>query len=127
MSDIRNSPSYSNFKKEILNFTRPFSNNVFNVSYPKGLIFLTRLRAVHSHLRKHKFKHSFLVLINPSPICICGFDIETLNHFFFNCPRFINERQNLLNPSRPNPGRREKIKLNFYFNTTFRNAWDVRA
>ena len=22
-----------------------------------------------------------------------------------------------LNPARPNPGRREKIKLNFYFNT----------
>ena len=26
------------------------------------------------------------------------------------------------NPSRPNAERREKIKLNFYFNTTFRNA-----
>ena len=40
------------------------------------------------------------------------------------------------NPSCPNPGRREKIKLNFYFrtslcyfyfNTTFRNARDVKG
>ena len=29
-------------------------------------------------------------------MCICGFDIETLSHFFFHCPRFTNERQNLL-------------------------------
>ena len=33
-----------------------------------------------------------------------------------------------VNPSRPNnPGRREKFKLNFYFNTIFRNAWDVKG
>ena len=31
------------------------------------------------------------------------------------------------NSSRPNPRRREKIKLNFYFNTTFRNAWGVKS
>ena len=93
-SDIRNSPSYSTFKKKILNFIRPRSNDVFNVSHPKGLIFLTRLRVGLSHLREHKFKHSFLDTLNP--ICICGFDIETLNHFFLHCPRFTNERQNLL-------------------------------
>ena len=52
----------------------------------------------------------------------------------------------VFNPSRPNPERRENIKLNFYFqislwwgsvkikiklnfyiNTTFRNAWDVKG
>ena len=31
------------------------------------------------------------------------------------------------NSSRPNPKRREKIELNFYFNTTFRNAWGVKS
>ena len=40
------------------------------------------------------FKHSFLDTLNP--ICTCGFDIEKLNHFFFHCPRFTNERQNIL-------------------------------
>ena len=85
-SDIRNSPLYSAFKENILNLIRPRSNDVFNVSQPKGLIFLTRLRVDLSHLRKHKFKHSFLDALNP--ICTCDFDIETLNHFFLHCPRF---------------------------------------
>ena len=58
-SDIRNSPSYSTFKKKILNFIRPCSNDIFNVSHPKGLIFLTRLRADLSHLSEHKFKQFF--------------------------------------------------------------------
>ena len=92
--NIRNSPSYSTFKKNILNFTRPRSNDVFSVSHPKGLIFLIRLRVALSHLRKHKFKHRFLETLNS--IFTCGFDSETLNHFFLNCPRFTNERQNLL-------------------------------
>ena len=79
-SNIRNSPLYSTFKKKILNFIRPRSNDVFNVSHPKGLIFLTRLRVGLSHLREHKFKHSFLDTRNP--ICVCSLDIETLNDFF---------------------------------------------
>ena len=77
-----------------MNFIRPRSNDVFNVSHPKGLIFLTRLRIDLNHLKEHKFKHSFLDTLNP--ICTCGFDTETLNHFFLQCPRFTNERQNLL-------------------------------
>ena len=93
-SDIYNSHSSSTFKKKILNFIRPCGNNVFNFSNPKGLIFLIRLRDGFTHLREPKIKHSFLDTLNP--ICICGFDIETLNHFFHHCPRFTNERQNLL-------------------------------
>ena len=93
-SDIRNSPTYSTFKKKILNFAGPRSNDVFNVSHPKGLIFLTHFRIGLSHIREHKFKHTFLD--TPNPICICGFDIETLNHFLLHCPSFTNEGKNLL-------------------------------
>ena len=75
-SDIRNSLSYSTFMKNILNFIRPRSNNVFNVSHPKGLIFLTRLRISLNHLIEHKFKQKFLDKLYP--ICVCGLDIETL-------------------------------------------------
>lgn len=32
----------------------------------------------------------------PNPVCICDFNIETLNQYFLHCPRFSNERQNLL-------------------------------
>ena len=93
-SNIRNSSSYSTFKKKILNFIRPCSNDVFNVNHPKRLIFITRLRVGFGHLGEHKFKHSFLDTFNP--ICVWGLDARTLNHFFLYCQRFTNERQNLL-------------------------------
>ena len=81
------------------NFTRPGCNNVFKVSHSKGLIFFTHLSAFFqrvglSHLREHKFEHCFLDTVNP--ISISSFNIETLNHFSLHCPRFTNERQNLL-------------------------------
>ena len=69
-------------------------NDVFNVSHLKGLIILTRPCADDSHLREHKFKHSFLDTLNPT--CIHGFDIETMNHFFLHSLRFTIERENLL-------------------------------
>ena len=31
---------------------------------------------------------------------------------------YVNEDPDPINPSRPNPGRREKTKLNFYFHTS---------
>ena len=46
------------------------------------------------HLREHQFEHSFLDTLNR--ICVCGFDIETLNHLFLQCPIFTNERQSVL-------------------------------
>ena len=83
-SDINNSRSYATSKKNILNFIRPRSNDAFKVRHPKELIFLTRLRAGLSYLREHNFKHNFLDALNP--ICICGFYIETLHHFFPHRP-----------------------------------------
>ena len=68
--------------------------NVFHVSRLKGLIILTRPCTDDSHLREHKFKHSFLDTLNPT--CIHGFDIETMNHFFLHSLRFTIERENLL-------------------------------
>ena len=93
-SDIYNSPSYSAFKKKILNLMRPRSNIVFNIIHTKRLIFLTHFHVSVSHVSENRFKHSSLDALNL--ICICGFDIETLNLVFFHCPRFNNQRQNLL-------------------------------
>ena len=93
--DICNSPSNSIFEKYIISFIRPRSNDVLNVSHPKGLILLTLFCVGLCHLREHKFKFSFLDRL--SPICIYGFGIETLNHFFLHCPRFTKpSRQKLL-------------------------------
>ena len=55
---------------------------------------ITRLRLGLSHLREHKFKHSFQHTLNP--LCNCGQDIESTTHFFLHCPFFINERSTLL-------------------------------
>ena len=73
---------------------RPSPNSVYNCHNPKGLKFITRLRLGLSHLREHKFKHSFQDTINP--LCSCGLDIESTEHFLLHCPQFVNERCTLL-------------------------------
>ena len=113
-SNIGNSLSDSTFKKKILNFIRPRSNDAFNVSHPKGLIFLTRLRVGISHLIDLKFKQRFLDTLDP--ICVCGLDIDTLNHFFLDCPRFTNENQNLkIERIIPNIFRKNDSSITYFF------------
>ena len=91
---IRNSKTFSTFKKNILKFIRPSSNFIFNCHSPKGIKLITRLRLGLSHLREHKFRHSFQNTFNP--ICCCGDDIETTFHYLFHCPNYLDERRTLL-------------------------------
>ena len=56
---------------------------------------VTTLRLGLSHLREHKFKHSFQDIVNP--LCSCGLDIETASHYFLLSPLFHAERYTLLN------------------------------
>ena len=56
--------------------------------------FITRLRLGLSHLREHKFKHSFQDSLNP--FCRCGLDIESTAHYLLHCPTYITERRTLL-------------------------------
>ena len=77
---------------------RPFSNSVFDIRNPKGIKLITRLRLGLSHLREHKFKHSFQDTINPS--CNCCQDIESATYFFLHCLFFINGRRTLLSTIR---------------------------
>ena len=69
-------------------------NGVFNCHNCKGIKYLTRLRLGLSHLREHKFKHSFQDTLNS--FCSCGLDVETNTHFFLYCPLFTNQRRTLL-------------------------------
>ena len=84
---IRNSESFSIFKKNILKFIRPSPNSIFNCHNSKGVKLLTRLRLGLSHLRDSKFKHSFQYSLNP--ICNCGTDVETTTHYLLHCPFFF--------------------------------------
>ena len=71
---IKNSENIETFKKRILSFTRPSLNSTFNCHNPKGIKILSRLRLGLSHLREHKFKHSFQDSLKPaiSQLCSCG-------------------------------------------------------
>ena len=76
--NLTNSKSISVFKEKILNFIRPSPNSVFDINNPKGINLITRLRLCLSHLREHKFKHSFQDTLNP--LCNCGQDVESITH-----------------------------------------------
>ena len=72
----------------------PSARSLFNCHNPEGIKFITMLRLGLSHLREHKFKHSFQDSLNP--FCSCGLDIESTAHFLLRCPTYITERRTLL-------------------------------
>ena len=82
-------------QKSILKFIWPSQNRVYNCHTPKGITLLTRMRVGLSHLREHKFKHSFQDTLNP--IWKCGEDVETISHYLLHCPYYFYERKILLN------------------------------
>ena len=71
--NIRNSASLNTFKKKLLNFIRPFANNIFDIYISLGIKLLRRLCLGLSHLHEHKFRHCFKDTLNP--LCECGKDI----------------------------------------------------
>ena len=79
----------------MLKFIRPSPNSIFNCHHPKGVKLLTRLRLGLSHLRDHKFKHSFQDSLNP--ICNRGTDVETTTHYLLPYRLFSDERLILIN------------------------------
>ena len=90
----RNSSSFNIFWKNILTFIRPSGNSFFNSHNPKRIKFIKRLRLGLSHLRYHKFKHSFQDSLNT--FCNCSVDIKSTVHYFLHCPTHITERRTLL-------------------------------
>ena len=58
-------------------------NSLFSVHDPLGTKLLTRLRLKFSHLNEHKFRHGFNDTINP--MCACGTEVETTEHFLLRC------------------------------------------
>ena len=93
---IKNSESIETFKKRILSFIRPSPNSTFNCHNPKGIKLLSRLRLGLSHLREHKFKHSFQDSLNPFCSCRKG-EVETSCHYLLPCSNYSKERLTLLN------------------------------
>ena len=96
--EIRNSESYSLFKKSLPKFTRTIPNSVFIIADIYGVKLLTSLGVGLSHFREHKFRHNFQDTINQ--LCFCSLEIESTSHLFLRCQNFITPRTNLMNELR---------------------------
>ena len=100
--DVRNSGSYTLFRSNILKFIRPSPNSFHDCQNIMGIKLVTRLHLGLSHLREHKFKHSFQDTLNL--LCICRMDVESSTHFLLQCPLYINGRRTFMrNLNRINP------------------------
>ena len=55
---------------------------------------VTRIRLGWSHLREHKFRHSFQDTLNL--LCNCGLGVESSTHILLQCPSYINKRPTLM-------------------------------
>ena len=66
---------------------------LFGIYYPLGVKIFTRLRLQFSHLNEHKFRHGFCDTINP--MCSCGTEVETTEHFLLRCQFYSTQRLEL--------------------------------
>ena len=73
------------FKSNILKFIQPSSNSLFDCHNPIGIKYITRIRLELTHLREHRFKHSFQDTLNP----ICNYGIESAIHFSSTVPYIV--------------------------------------
>ena len=88
-SHIRNLFSLATFKRAILDFIPPHPTPYFKTNRLLGFLFLTRLRVGFSHLREHKFRHSFLDIVDP--ICSCRTNaVENTEHYLLHFSNFTN-------------------------------------
>ena len=90
---IRNCPTISGFRLQLLRLVRPTKKSIFGVHDIEGVRLLTRLRVQFSDLREHRFRHRFHC---SNPMCLCQTGIEDNEHFLLHCPRYINYRKDLL-------------------------------
>ena len=93
--EIRSIESLKQFNKTSLDFIRPKENSIYAIHDISGLKLLTHLRLNFSHLNEHKFRHNFKDTFNP--VCSCGFEPETTDHYLLHCKLYADLRLDLLN------------------------------
>ena len=77
--DVKESPSFSMFKKKLFSQVWPPPNSVYGIYNPKRVAYLTQLRVGLSKLDFHKLKRKFKDTINP--MCPVYDGIEDTEHF----------------------------------------------
>ena len=75
-------------------YIRRSRNSVYNCHNAKRLKLISRLRRGLKHFRECKFKHFFQETI--SPLCSCGLEIKSTEHFLLHCAYFVHKRCTLL-------------------------------
>ena len=93
--EIQSIESSKQFKKTILDFIRPKENSIYAIHDISDLKLLTRLRLNFSDLNEHKFQHNYKDTINP--MCTCGFEAETTDHYLLHYKLYTDLRLDLLN------------------------------
>ena len=73
---------------------RPKENSVYAILDISGLKLQTRLRLNFSHLNEHKYRDNFMDTINP--MCSCGFEPETTDHYLLRCKLYTDLRLDIL-------------------------------
>ena len=91
--EIRNAKSLYKFKKFFK--TEKPENSLYNVYDPVGVKLLSLLRLQFSHLNEHKFRYEFNDSVDP--MCPCGSEVETTEHFSLRCQCFSIQRSELFN------------------------------
>ena len=89
---IRTVTTLSQFKNELIKCIKPPKRSTFKIDDILGIKLITKIRLGFSHLREHKHRHNFPV----SPICSCGTEPETTEHFLLRCQRFSRIRSDML-------------------------------
>ena len=92
--EIRESDSIGSFKRALVNyFNIPKYFSPFDYALDRySSVIHTRLRLGACGLNYYLFK----IDVKSSPICSCGFDNETITHFFLQCPNYAALRSDLL-------------------------------
>ena len=92
---MRNLQSVTCLKKALLViFNFPTSPTLYNFSLNRySSISHTRIRLDACLLNYYLFR----IGCKSSPKCVCGFEVETINHYFLHCPIFAATRLKLLN------------------------------
>ena len=91
---VRSFESVTSFQNALFTiFDVPCYETLFNFSLDRySSIIHTRLRLNVCGLNYYLFKIGRI----PSPECLCGFEIESINHYFLHCPFFAASRLKLV-------------------------------
>ena len=86
-SSVRNSDDIDSFKGK-LDKGKPKTNELFYIGNRKANILHAKLRMGCSQLNNDMHK----IGIVSSPACACGAQVETSFHYFFECGKYVTER-----------------------------------